>query len=209
MYKIYINETPLILLSSEDVKSHLYKTKHSLIARYPGKTKFLLNYIDMLEKRNDFEYVAIHAENPKKLLSDFKSLYYIVEAAGGLVYNDKGKNLFIFRNGTWDLPKGKLEKDEKKKACAVREVQEECGIKNITIGEKLISTFHTYKNKKGIRVLKLVHWYLMHSNDKKLKPQEKEGIKKVKWMSTGEFLKGPDRTFNTIYDVLLHAFKHV
>ena len=208
MYKIYVNDKPLLLLSSEDIDSHLYKTKNCLIARYPGKTKFLLNYIDLMEKKNDYEYVAIHHSDAKQLFKDFKSLHVIIKACGGLVYNDKGKNLFIYRNGTWDLPKGKMDPGETKKECAVREVKEECGLKNLELKEKLVSTFHTYKKKSGVRVLKPVTWYLMHSNDKDLKPQKSEGIKKVKWMSAAEFLKGPDRTFSTIYDVLLNAFKH-
>ena len=33
----------------------------------------------------------------------------MIEAAGGLVFNKDGHLLMIFRNGKWDLPKGKLE----------------------------------------------------------------------------------------------------
>lgn len=208
MYKIYINDKPLILLSSADIETHLYKSKDAIIARYPGKTKFLLNYIDTLEKPNNLDYIAIHHEDLAGLLRDFKSLYEIIVAAGGLVYNDKGQHLFIYRNDIWDLPKGKLEAKEKKKEAAVREVKEECGIRNIELKDKLITTFHTFRNKKGTRVLKMVRWYLMYSNDKDFVPQKKEGIKRVKWMKTSKFLKGPDKTYSTIYDVLLYAFKH-
>ena len=52
----------------------------------------------------------------------------LIEAAGGLVINRKGEYLFIYRNDKWDLPKGKLEKGERKRQGAVREVEEECGI---------------------------------------------------------------------------------
>ena len=52
----------------------------------------------------------------------------LIEAAGGLVKNENGDYLFIYRNDKWDLPKGKIEKDEKTKVAAVREVEEECGI---------------------------------------------------------------------------------
>lgn len=209
MYKIYINDKPLILLASTEVETHLYKSKNAIIAKYIGKTKFLLNYIDTLEKPSNLEYIAIHHDDLSLLLNDFKSLFEIIVASGGLVYNDKGQYLFIFRNGVWDLPKGKLESGEKKKQAATREVMEECGIQQVELKEKIIITFHTFKNKKGIRVLKMVHWYLMHSNDIDLVPQKKEGIKKVKWMKSAKFLKGPNKSYATIYEVLLYTFKHI
>ncbi len=37
--------------------------------------------------------------------------------------------LMIFRRGKWDLPKGKLDKGESLEACALREVEEETGLK--------------------------------------------------------------------------------
>ena len=40
---------------------------------------------------------------------DFCAKYILIQAAGGLVYNSKNQLLMIFRNGKWDLPKGKLE----------------------------------------------------------------------------------------------------
>ena len=60
----------------------------------------------------------------------------MVEAAGGLVYNKEDELLMIFRNGKWDLPKGKKEKGEEIESCAKREVQEECGVRNLEITEK-------------------------------------------------------------------------
>ena len=47
----------------------------------------------------------------------------LIEAGGGLVVDDAGgRVLMIFRNGRWDLPKGKLEPGERIEECAVREV---------------------------------------------------------------------------------------
>lgn len=43
------------------------------------------------------------------MLSSFLSMFKIVEAAGGLIINEKGETLFIFRRGKWDLPKGKID----------------------------------------------------------------------------------------------------
>ncbi|MFM8758223.1 MAG: NUDIX domain-containing protein, partial [Methylophilaceae bacterium] len=43
-------------------------------------------------------------------------------AAGGLVENELGQVLMIFRRGKWDLPKGKLDPNESIDECALREV---------------------------------------------------------------------------------------
>ena len=68
----------------------------------------------------------------------------MVEAAGGLVFNKDGGILMIFRNGKWDLPKGKLEIGESVEECAIREVQEECGVSGLIIENKIKDTYHTY-----------------------------------------------------------------
>jgi ADP-ribose pyrophosphatase YjhB (NUDIX family) len=51
----------------------------------------------------------------------------IVMAAGGLVENEHGEILLIYRKKHWDLPKGKLDAGETLEECAVREVEEETG----------------------------------------------------------------------------------
>ena len=42
------------------------------------------------------------------------------------VLNPQKEILFIYRNDTWDLPKGMVEKEESIEATALREVAEEC-----------------------------------------------------------------------------------
>ena len=68
----------------------------------------------------------------------------MVEAAGGLVFNKDGDILMIFRNGKWDLPKGKLEIGESIEECAIREVEEECGISGLIIEKKIKDTYNIY-----------------------------------------------------------------
>jgi 8-oxo-dGTP pyrophosphatase MutT (NUDIX family) len=74
-----------------------------------------------------------------------KSKISVQKAGGGLVYNTKGEILFIFRNGKWDLPKGGIEKNEKIKQTAVREVEEETGVTGLEVVEKLPKTYHVFK----------------------------------------------------------------
>ena len=61
----------------------------------------------------------------------------MIQAAGGLVNNEKDEILMIFRRGKWDLPKGKLDKGETLEECAVREVEEETGLKKLQLTSTL------------------------------------------------------------------------
>ena len=97
MYKIYINETPLILTNTEGVLPEWKADSNSLIAKYLGKVKFLHNYIDLLEKNQKYNRVVLYSDDVEKLWADFKGIYKIIEAAGGVVYNEKGGVLVIFR----------------------------------------------------------------------------------------------------------------
>ncbi len=137
-------------------------------------------------------------KNWKRFLSNFK----IIEAAGGLVENQLQQWLFIYRNGFWDLPKGKLEKGESIEECAVREVAEECGIEEPVIIRALTPTYHTY-SIKGKRILKPTYWYLMKSSDtSNLVPQTEEGITEVKWVPISESADLSQTSFGSIKDVV-------
>jgi 8-oxo-dGTP pyrophosphatase MutT (NUDIX family) len=105
----------------------------------------------------------------------------VIEAAGGVVFNNKNEVLLIKRLGKWDLPKGKMEGEELPEESAVREVMEECGIDGLTILEKLPSTYHVYK-MHNFNFLKITYWYKMQTDfDKPLTPQIEESITEVKW----------------------------
>ncbi len=61
----------------------------------------------------------INIENKDDLTSFSKGMTS-VEAAGGLVLNEKGEVLMIFRRGSWDLPKGKIDPNESVETAAIR-----------------------------------------------------------------------------------------
>jgi len=204
MYKIYINETLLILAAQSEVRVPEKNDQSDIIARYAGKPKFLLNYIDLAEKTSVYKTITIYSPNLKKLRKDFQSLFKIVKAAGGLVINDKNEGLIIQRRGFWDLPKGKMEVGEKKKAAAIREVIEETGIKTVAIDKKLITTYHTYRNIHKKRVLKKTYWYLMRAQKQKLIPQAEEQIKEAKWVDLDVFMAKKPKIFRNIKDIILH-----
>ena len=112
----------------------------------------------------------------------FKKKYPEIIAAGGKVINNKSEILFIYRNKKWDLPKGKAEKNEIISETALREVEEETGIKNLSIIKPLDKTYHIFK-RGGKNYLKSTYWFEMQSDFiGKLKPQKKEGITRVEWI---------------------------
>lgn len=202
MYKIYINETPLILAKLNKLQDLPPAGPNKLVNRYPGLAKMLLNYVDMLEKNQQFEYVYLYSDDYDKMVEDFKSHFKIIEAAGGLVFNQEKELLAIFRRGSWDLPKGKIDPGETPDLAAIREVQEETGLQQIHLGDHLIDTYHTYRLKNGKRILKRTYWYRMEAQKQDLIPQEEEDIEKAVWISPARFLSEEHPMYQTIRHVV-------
>ena len=132
----------------------------------------------------------------------FCANYVLIEAAGGLVYNDKNQLLMIFRNGKWDLPKGKLEIGENIEQCAIREVEEECGVSGLIITQQLQKTYHTYEIN-GQKILKCTYWFEMQSSFKgNLIPQTEEGITAVVWVDKQVISEKLENSFGNIVELL-------
>jgi len=128
-----------------------------------------------------------------------KDNFKIVKAAGGLVVKGD-KVLMIYRLKKWDLPKGKLKKNEDTLKGAKREVEEECNIK-VEVKEKIGITWHTY-TQKGKKILKRTDWYEMVClDDSNMKPQLKEFIEEVKWMDKREVRKVLRNSYRSIEQV--------
>jgi ADP-ribose pyrophosphatase YjhB (NUDIX family) len=149
----------------------------------------------------------VYINNRPEFITDnwegFCAQYMLIEAAGGLVYNLDNQLLMIFRNGKWDLPKGKLESGENISQCAMREVEEECGVEELSIVKKLKSTYHTYK-LNGKAILKRTYWFKMNSNYKsKLTPQLEEGITKVEWVSLSEVPLKLENSYGNIKELFI------
>ncbi len=177
MYKVFVNERPLVLTNKlSDAGDNKY---------------FLLNEDSIQEairslRKGKLEEAFIYHPNHEEILKKFTKRIPLMVAAGGVVTNQEGKVLFIYRNDKWDLPKGKLDKGESIEVCAIREVMEETGVQDLRIENFLQTTYHVFKNN-GVDTLKEVHWFAMKSYyNGKLKGEKKEGIKKVKW-------KGPKK----------------
>ena len=141
--------------------------------------------------------LKIITENWESFCADYK----LIEAAGGLVYNDKNQLLMIFRNGKWDLPKGKLEVGENIEQCAIREVEEECGISELLITQQLQETYHTYEIN-GQKILKRTYWFEIKSSFKgNLLPQTIEGITEAVWVDKENIAEKLENSFGNITEL--------
>src|SRR4051812_7921497 len=64
--------------------------------------------------------------------------------------------------GVWALPKGNIDPGEKPDQTAVREVLEETGVSGRLV-EKLGDVKYTYTRRGGVRVFKIVSFYLLRA----------------------------------------------
>ena len=218
--RIYINDIPVkitdkthtsksydIEITEEDEKISLNKLKGRVYIRNKNKEAIDDLLKIMTKKRHDkIKKILIQVNDKAKSIDYLKSKFEIVEAGGGIVQKED-KILLIFRKGKWDLPKGKLEKEETKKEGSVREVEEETGVK-VKLADKMDATWHTYiRNDKY--VLKRTYWYLMEcKDDSKMKPQKSEGIDSVRWMNKSEVEIAMTNTYASIEHVLISYFEN-
>ncbi len=130
----------------------------------------------------------------------FKKNLEVIQAAGGLVKNELGEYLWIFRKEKWDLPKGKIEKNESIEEAAVREIMEETGLPEVKIIKPITTTYHVYifKNKY---ILKETFWYAMEAKSVALIPQLAEDITEAKWLSTAVIDSILQNAYENIIDV--------
>jgi 8-oxo-dGTP pyrophosphatase MutT (NUDIX family) len=199
--KIFFGESPLFLC--DEVEETIQPFIHHDDAIFIDE----LNSHTIKSMIHEMQNPAIHAgvfyhKNLEELKKEFFKKFTFIQAAGGLVQNEKKEILIIFRRGKWDLPKGKLDKGEKLEDCAVREVEEETGLAKVKLLSPLIITYHTYH--EGTRfLLKESHWYNMKvSGEQKLVPQTSEDILEIKWAKADELKQNRMNFFPSVADVL-------
>lgn len=154
------------------------------------------NILKILESHN---CVAVLAADPDAAFAAFAAEFTPVEAAGGVVLNERGEWLMIRRNGRWDLPKGHVECGEGLAACAAREIAEETGVCAEPV-RPLCDTFHAYYFERTSRwELKRTHWYLLRFTAcESLRPQREEGIERAEWCAPGQAARNLRDAFPTI-----------
>ena len=167
------------------------------------KNDLCFNMRTWLEEENDYD-INLYGIEPDSLFNWLKDIYDYIEAAGGLVINNKNEYLFIKRFGIWDLPKGKIEEGESPEKAAIREVEEETGIENLRITGKLPASYHIYPWKNN-HVLKKTLWFKMESNfNGEPVPQTKEDITEVAWLEPGKAKKALESSYRSLKETLIN-----
>ncbi|HYD20345.1 MAG TPA: NUDIX domain-containing protein [Flavipsychrobacter sp.] len=202
--KIYYNNKPLILTTD----SKEYIKEHTIAAGYMLFTgAFIRNFrlaVQHLEKITALGAI-IEDDSEKSLQKELYNLYNPIAAGGGVVFNEDGAVLMIYRRGKWDLPKGKCDEGEEIDYCALREVSEETGLQQLTLGEKVCDTYHVY-SQNGQSLLKCTTWFAMYgTTHEKLTPQKEENILEAKWIHPSNMGPVVFKSYEAIREVLREA----
>jgi len=195
IYKIYMNESALIL-------THFQENLPTIGQIVDIQDFDIKNLFQQVVENNFHNTYILQADDPKAYFKKIKDTVKVIKAAGGLVKNRNSDYLFIKRLGKWDLPKGKVEAGEKMRETAVREVEEECGIKIDSLGKKIASTYHVYSLRNEI-ILKKTNWYKMKVHGvPDLIPQVEEDISEAKWVSSQDLAPIRENTYPLIKEMI-------
>jgi ADP-ribose pyrophosphatase YjhB (NUDIX family) len=196
--KIYFNNQ-FILLTQDNIQQ---AENQDIVLNVDENPLLLKKNLETFLQQTAKNNLILVSKNVNETLSVLKNEFTFIEAAGGLIKNNDCY-LFIFRLGKWDLPKGKLDAGEEPVRAAVRECEEECGIKELQVLKELPSSYHIYFYKEKM-ALKITYWYLMQSNYTGiLVPQTEENIQKAEWIDKGSINDTVlQNTYPAIADVL-------
>lgn len=199
MHKIYFDRRTIIICRPEEATL----SDPNAVEFHFKQPSDISALVEMFELSSTLEKIYIPSAEPedcyKKICGEFRE----VNAAGGLVENRRGDYLLIKRDGLWDLPKGHQEAGEDIKVTALREVQEETGVDDLSLGDLICVTDHCYK-RNGIWHLKHTWWYRMYYlKPLDLTPQTEEDITKAAWVAKSSLPPFLKNTYPSIKEVFL------
>lgn len=156
----------------------------------------------VIKKVETDKFIAIITPQPAVTFERFAAQFVPVEAAGGVVRDERGELLMILLRSRWDLPKGHVEAGESGAEAALREVEEETSVRAQLDGCKpLAVTFHAY-DTYGRWELKRTEWWAMRAAHCDLRAQAEEGIAEARWCSQEEVEKNLMQSYETIKRVV-------
>lgn len=197
LQKVYYANKPLILANDVAV-SALYPDYIVLEGAHKQNFLSALSLMDQADTKG----VILTDKSKESLEKELIWSFYPIHSGGGIVRNESGDILMIYRRGKWDLPKGKQDEGESIEECAIREVKEETGISTLTLNEKIGNTLHIYPMGQQM-ILKFTTWFLMSaSSEDRLQAQQEENIEQVCWVKPAEIPKLLQNSFENIRDVL-------
>jgi 8-oxo-dGTP pyrophosphatase MutT (NUDIX family) len=198
MYKVFFNEK-IVLLTDDFIRN--FQVRHGIFYKYRN-IEDLKELLGFYWKLNRIDTLFLFHHDIDELRERFQSCFNQVYAAGGLVRNTEGKYLIMKRRGKWDLPKGKLNRNESFESGALREVNEECGLTGLEITGPLLSTYHCYELDNQ-SILKKTSWFEMtYRGNEKPVPQWDEDITEIRWCRKDELAEITRNTYLAVIDVL-------
>ena len=132
-YKIFFNDKPLFLTDHIDPEIEPFAHHDDAVLIDECSSPALHALIHEMNSAKIHAGILVHPEL-EKIRKAFWKKFEVIQAAGGVVTNDREELLLIFRRGKWDLPKGKLDPGETLEACALRETSEETGLQHLQLG---------------------------------------------------------------------------
>ena len=106
-----------------------------------------------------------------------------IYSAGGVVIKNNSVLMLKKTSGHWVLPKGRIEFNETEKEAAIREVEEETGIRAEIITDLGDINYKYSKWHNNEVVDKHVKWFLMKEVKGFLNPLKEEGFVEAKYIS--------------------------
>ncbi len=209
---LFVNDIPIRVLKPGK-EPHPGNVSHSVDAKKEAITKAKLvhhawisncsvqhldSILDLISLHVPTDLLSLYLTviDYEEVKSYLKKKFTIVRASGGLI-TKKEKFLMIYRMKKWDLPKGKKDSGENYTKTAAREVKEECNI-TVKTGKKICTTWHTYTMNKNM-MLKKTRWYSMDVvNDTKMRPETKEDIEEIRWMTRKEVYHALENSYKSI-----------
>lgn len=199
--KIYYNNKPLILTNDgkEYIRTHgMAQGYQYYIGAFSRHFRLAIEHLDKPRSLG----VIIEDISPQSLQKELYDIYEPIDAGGGVVQNENGDVLMIYRRGKWDLPKGKRDDGEAIDACALREVSEETGLHKLVLGDKICDTYHIYCQQNQ-KLLKHTAWYRMKGlAAEQLTPQKEENILEARWIPESSLDQIIYKSYEAIREVL-------
>lgn len=198
MYKIFYEQRALIFSNIEEKDLDFDSTSTQLESYEVEK---IHNFLRQWLVVNLTEDVTIDGVSPEVLSAALLRTFRLAPAAGGVVLAD-GQFAAIERHGIPDLPKGHIEEGEDAAHAALREVEEETGLADLSIVKQLPTSWHCYLYEDEWR-LKPTYWYLMATSDPNhTQPQTDEDITEVTFLSEYDLDWFLENTYRSIAETL-------
>jgi len=189
---------------SENIADNNSLTKISF-----SNEELVKNELNIFLDTNNSDCLNIYYIKESDFLKFFNTYFTFIRAAGGIISDTDKRVIMIERLGYIDLPKGKVEINENIKTAAIREVCEECGIKQneLTKVNEFDKTYHIYPYK-GRYALKETSWFTMlYTGNFCFAPQIEEDISSVFMVDENKIEKYFEKTYSTLIELLTKYLK--